>query len=351
MSKSKLKSSLLSKYLKMYEKDPRSRVFAPLAEAYRKLGMLDESLKILRNGIKYNPSYKLGYIVLGNCYYDKSEYELCYSTIRPFIEDNRDNIVLQKLFANCCTKIGHLEESLDAYKFLLLINPKDDEVAFRVKELEDDLNNDIHESRNISTKSFTDEFEDEDDWVHVNFSSNKEEDKSVNQAKQIESDEDSHWVVVKTNQSPVKENEEKVKEITEIDNSENPILSLTLVDLYCSQKHFDKAIEVLRSFKELHPNDIQVKNKLTEVLRLKESTSELSDDFENSVEEDGHNKLLNLIERSVHKNIDFEDEQLKEKELENIPSHHDELIAKLNLFLAKIKTRSSIGHTNENINS
>ena len=78
------KSSLLTKYTLQYQKKPKSRVFAPLAETYRKLGMRDESLKILRQGLKYHPTYTLGYIVLANVYFDQQNFELAYNTLRPF---------------------------------------------------------------------------------------------------------------------------------------------------------------------------------------------------------------------------------------------------------------------------
>jgi len=37
----KNQSAVLAKYFGMYKKNPRSKVFAPLAESFRKLGMLD----------------------------------------------------------------------------------------------------------------------------------------------------------------------------------------------------------------------------------------------------------------------------------------------------------------------
>ena len=100
MSRIKNRSSLLTKYAYLYEKNPKSRVFAPLAETYRKLGMLDEAMRILREGIKNHPSYTLGYIVLAHCYYDIQNYELAYNTIRPFTAKNLENLTMQKLLLN-----------------------------------------------------------------------------------------------------------------------------------------------------------------------------------------------------------------------------------------------------------
>ncbi len=139
MARARKTSSLLSKYSRLYEKNPRSRVFAPLAESYRKLGMVEEALTVLKEGIKRHPTYVMGYTVLAHCHYDLQNFELAYNTIRPFVSDNLENISLQKLFAKICVNLGYLEEALQTFKYLLLINPKDEYVSEQVKLLEDDL--------------------------------------------------------------------------------------------------------------------------------------------------------------------------------------------------------------------
>jgi tetratricopeptide (TPR) repeat protein len=138
MSKDKkqLLSPLFLKYQTDYEKNPRSRVFAPLAETYRKLGMIDKAMEILSQGIRYHPTYVMGYLGLAFCYFDLKQYSLAYNTLRPLVETSRDNIRLQKLFAEICLELGYKEESLDTYKYLLFINPRDRDVAIQVATLE-----------------------------------------------------------------------------------------------------------------------------------------------------------------------------------------------------------------------
>ena len=94
---SELTTPILVKYQKLYDDDPRSKVFAPLAEIYRKLGMKDRALEILREGIKQNPSYVLGYLGLAAYYFEENKFQLCYSTLRPFVSENRDNLRLHIL--------------------------------------------------------------------------------------------------------------------------------------------------------------------------------------------------------------------------------------------------------------
>lgn len=277
MVRQRKSSSLLSKYSLKYQRNPRSRVFAPLAETYRKLGMLDEAIEILQKGIKIHPSYVLGYIVLANCHYDLQNYEIAYNTIRSFVQGNLENLSLQKLFAKTCMQLGYLDEALNTYKNLLLINPKDMFVAEQVKLLEDDLLvNEEQESFEPQAENLETSFE-EDDWIQVDFARTKTQ----------STPEEIEWEV----QSPIEkfkrdvweeklevakrslddeffheeyDNEKENPE--ELDSQEDkPIITHTLVDLYCSQGHFDKAAEILRDILSLHPDDKASKERLKEV--------------------------------------------------------------------------------------
>ncbi|MEX1099064.1 MAG: CDC27 family protein, partial [Bacteriovoracaceae bacterium] len=191
MAKRQKKSSLLAKYSLLYQKKPQSRVFAPLAESYRKLGMLEEAFKILKEGIKRHPTYVMGYIVLGHCYFDQENYELAYNTVRPFVSDHLENISLQKLFAQICINLGYLEEALNTFKYLLLINPKDQYVSEQVKLLEDDLllSDDEKKSAPENSPGFND---DEDEWVQVDFNSAPE---GIAKSKDFEAEDAQDWSV------------------------------------------------------------------------------------------------------------------------------------------------------------
>lgn len=310
-------SALLAKYFEMYKKNPRSRVFAPLAEAYRKLGLLDDAHKVLKDGIRIHPNYTLGYIVLANCFYDEQKYELTYNTLRPFVQKNADNISLQKIFAQSCIHLGHLEEALDTYKYLLFMNPRDKFFAEQVKNLEDDL---LVGHRKLNLDQLIKSPEHlpvsvspslEDDWVRVDFNQTQNE---IEQ-KKLEKEESTsidQWEMKKTSElgNPVIERSledefyaDEFAEDGDIDevnsssiSSDTPIISHTLIDLYCAQHYFDKAIELLEKILELNPGDISSKEKLAEVYVLKEkfvSPNELSD------ENDGHDELISIIENKV----------------------------------------------------
>ncbi len=340
------KSSLLAKYSLLYEKNPKSRVFAPLAESYRKLGMLDEAFKVLKEGIKRHPTYVMGYIVLSNCYFDQQNHELAYNTIRPFVSDNLENISLQKLFAQICINLGYLEEALQTFKYLLLINPRDQYVSEQVKLLEDDLLVTDQQEETSSVKNFGFD-EDEDEWVQVDFNKTSMSEES----EELEDIQD--WNV----EAPVKEklsafksdiekaqlditerdiddeyfyeeydNEDEPKEYTEQEQSADPIITHTLVNLYIRQGHPEKAVEILESILELHPNDRASLKKLNEIKGSVQSESRpVLKEVKEEIEDEQSEDLANLVAQRVKVG-----RERSLKELEN----------KLTIFLQKIKKAS-----------
>lgn len=131
-----IKNPLIYTYLKKFQDDPKSRVFAPLAEAYRKAGLPDEAISIAQEGLIHHPNFVGGKVALARAFFDKKRYEEVISILSQVTIEVPDNIVAQRLFAESCLILGHLTRALDAYKMLLYLNPKDTEIARLIKELE-----------------------------------------------------------------------------------------------------------------------------------------------------------------------------------------------------------------------
>ena len=320
----KNQSAVLAKYFTMYKKNPRSKVFAPLAESFRKLGMLDDAFKILKDGIRNHPNYTLGYIVLAHCYFDQGKFELTYNTLRPIVSQNADNISLQKVFAQSCMNLGYLEEALDTYKYLLFMNPRDKFFTDQVKKLEDDLMvghkklslDQLIKAPDMEKLPTSDSID--DDWVQVDFNQapapiEEKEVKKIEEAKQ-----DNDWVMQKPGfaQHPILKEEtiqtrsleddfyaDEFEEYGSVEDAEpdmpssdSPIVSHTLIDLYCAQQYYDKAIELLEKILELNPHDQSSRQKLVHVLSLKKESSAAVKPL---TEEEEHEELISIIETQV----------------------------------------------------
>lgn len=324
----------------MYEKNPRSRVFAPLAESYRKLGLVDEAFKVLKNGLKYHPDYSLGHLVLAHCYYDQGKFQLVYETLKPLLSKNMDNIQMQRIFAEAAIELGHLEEALDTYKYLLFLNPQDKVFAQEVKKLEDDLQvglKQLSSQQLIKTPQDQPIETSEDDWVQVDFARTERVNEVEDQYLPTEELEEDAWTMNRPDDKIVSIKAESVHDkkleddfyadefeelgdIEEINAQEiatdSPIISHTLIDLYCAQEYFDKAIELLEKIIELNPDDLESRRKMSEVLAKKAASLD---------EQDGHDELISIIEN-----------QVKAKS-----SKIDRVEAKFNFFLSEIRERAN----------
>jgi tetratricopeptide (TPR) repeat protein len=127
---------LLLKYLKMFQDDPTSKIFAPLAESYRKIGLIDEAIEICREGITANPDFTGGKVALARAYFDKKMYVEVRELLLSVIDKIPDNLIAQRLLADSSLTLGYVKEALAAYKMFLYFNPNDQEVASLVQELE-----------------------------------------------------------------------------------------------------------------------------------------------------------------------------------------------------------------------
>jgi tetratricopeptide (TPR) repeat protein len=123
-------------YLRRYQEDPRSRVFAPLAEAYRKAGLLDEAIEIARDGLRIHPHFIGGRVALARALFDQGKYNEVVKELEPVVLDAPDNLIAQKLLAESYLILGRIAESLADYKLLLFFMPQDDEIAKLVQEIE-----------------------------------------------------------------------------------------------------------------------------------------------------------------------------------------------------------------------
>lgn len=292
-------SALLSRYREQYRQKPHSRVFAPLAEAYRKLGMRDEALKILKDGIRRHPAYALGYLVLSQCYADEGQWDRVQQTLQPLVPAHKDNPALQKLYAQACLNIGDTEGALETFKWLLFLNPQDKAIASQVKALEDDhVGKRRTVSRDAIIKSPATFETDSDDWSMQDFApqaSNVVEEKdTLNPAKAEE------WQVMSRALDDDFFSDEEIspedspEPWSEKNETASPLISHTLVDLYLAQDHRSEAIELLEKYVEADPSDQRSRR------RLQELRGQMFGKPPAPEQDEGEDELMRLVETAVH---------------------------------------------------
>lgn len=113
--------SELERYLKIYQENPDSRVFAPLADIYRRLGRLREAEEICREGIRRHPYYAGGRVALAHVLLDKEELDGALEEAEAVVTYYPDNLLARKILIRTLGKLGEKEKALrelDALKFM-----------------------------------------------------------------------------------------------------------------------------------------------------------------------------------------------------------------------------------------
>ena len=64
-------TSEIEKLERRYAENPKGRNFAPLADAYRKAGQVDQAIELCKSGLERHPDYVSAHIVYGRCLIDQ----------------------------------------------------------------------------------------------------------------------------------------------------------------------------------------------------------------------------------------------------------------------------------------
>jgi tetratricopeptide (TPR) repeat protein len=126
----------IERYQKLYEQDPNSKVFAPLAEAYRKMGLIKEALELAKDGTKKHPHFPGGRVALGRIYIELDQLKEAEKELRTATELSPENILAHQILAETLLKLKRPKEALRAYKMLLFLSPDNEKALNAVKKLE-----------------------------------------------------------------------------------------------------------------------------------------------------------------------------------------------------------------------
>lgn len=135
-------------------KDPKSRIFVQLADAYRKSNMIDEALEILDKGLVFHPNYPLAHLILGKCHFDKRQYEQAKESFDKTLSYDPQNIVALRMLAQTCEVTKDEDGQIKAYQGILAIDPFDAPAKEKLTNLES-----LHRKEPLYTLAMAQEYE------------------------------------------------------------------------------------------------------------------------------------------------------------------------------------------------
>src|SRR2546429_6657935 len=112
-------TSEIDKLEARFRDNPKGRNFAPLADAYRKAGLIDNAIDLCQNGLKLHPDYVSAYIVYARCLVDKKDDPSALGVFEKVLELDGENIIALRGLAELAERNGKYEEEVERLARLL----------------------------------------------------------------------------------------------------------------------------------------------------------------------------------------------------------------------------------------
>jgi len=125
----------LDELFERYRRAPESTVFAPLADACRKAGMLEEALEICARGIAANPRYASGYVVQGKCCFDAGKKVEAEAAFNRVLAIDAHNLVALKFLGILHADRGDRKAARGYFEHILNLDPDNKEIRGRYEDV------------------------------------------------------------------------------------------------------------------------------------------------------------------------------------------------------------------------
>jgi tetratricopeptide (TPR) repeat protein len=109
-------------------KDPHSKVFMPLAEEYGKVGMWQEAVGVLEDGLKLYPAFITAMVALGRAYDQMGQATKAKAILEESVKVSPENLRAHRTLIKIYASQGLNESALQSCAVILSVNPRDEEV-------------------------------------------------------------------------------------------------------------------------------------------------------------------------------------------------------------------------------
>ena len=118
-----------------WQENPLGLTFAPLAEAYRKEGMLADALEMLEIGLTQHPSYVPAHIVRGRCFLDAKSDGQAEQAFLRVAELDPENVIALKSLADIAERAGRYTSAIERLEILLGFDRSNEDARLQLERL------------------------------------------------------------------------------------------------------------------------------------------------------------------------------------------------------------------------
>lgn len=120
-------------------KDPDSKLFVPLAEEYRKAGLVDDAINLLVQGLEKHPNYLSAHVLLGKIFMEKRMLAEAKNEFQKVIAIIPDNLYAHKKLADIYRELGDRKDTVSELRIILNLNPADEWALATLSAIEKEL--------------------------------------------------------------------------------------------------------------------------------------------------------------------------------------------------------------------
>jgi tetratricopeptide (TPR) repeat protein len=113
----------LERYLRIYQENPDSRVFAPLADMYRRLARFREAEQVCREGLMRHPYYAGGKVALAHIYLDTERLQEALDIIEEVVTFYPDNLLGRRILVKTLAGLNYWDRAEREFAALKVLAP------------------------------------------------------------------------------------------------------------------------------------------------------------------------------------------------------------------------------------
>src|SRR4030065_1848630 len=116
-------TSEIVKLTERISKDPKSKLFVPLAEEYKKVGDIEMAVHVLLEGLKHNPGYVTAKSFLGRLLLEKGDLAGAQKEFEEVVKAIPDNLLAQRKLGDIHALQGDSARALLPFKGAPSLHP------------------------------------------------------------------------------------------------------------------------------------------------------------------------------------------------------------------------------------
>jgi tetratricopeptide (TPR) repeat protein len=282
----------LHRLLDRFEAQPEGRLFAPLADCYRRLGRLDEAYKVCVDGLTRHPRYSTGFVILGKIHLDREEAGEARTAFETVLSIDPENLIALRQLALDAQRRGDPDLARARWEQVLGLDPDGTDAQRALEELgvpgSDAAPTETGEPEASAPHQTPEEPSSPAPVprpeMAVGRDSGAQENVGGDAEKNVGGDAEKAEVLTAMSREDSLQPRHGIQRTESGDEAET-IITVTLADIYCEQGFKAKALEMYRTVLERHPEAARVAGLQEKVDQIEAEMALLARRFQQSPDE------------------------------------------------------------------